>query len=77
MVTVQSYRSCLCLTVLLRFRGFVVGLLVVDLLAVFVLLLVDLLLLLLGQGAAIGGALIVNLPGDIGLVLVGPDCFAG
>jgi hypothetical protein len=33
--------------------------------------------LLLGQRAAIGGALIVNLLSDLGLVLVGPGCFTG
>ena len=52
-------------------------LLVVDLLAVLVFFAVDLLLLLLGQRAAVGGALVVNLLSDVGLVLVGPGRFAG
>lgn len=60
-----------------RFGLVVVVLLVVDLLAVFVFFLVGLLLFLLGQGAAVGRALIVNLLGNIGLVLVGPGRFAG
>src|SRR5580704_456406 len=76
MAAVRSYRSSFDL-VLLRFRGFVVVLLVVDLFAVFVFFLVGLLLLLLGQGAAVGGALIVNLLGHRGLVLVGLGSFAG
>src|SRR5580658_4979791 len=76
MAAVRSYRSSFDL-VLLRFRGFVVVLLVVDLFAVFVFFLVGLLLLLLGQRAAVGGALVVHLLGDIGLVLIGPGRFAG
>src|SRR5580658_1572194 len=76
MAAVRSYRSSFDL-VLLRFRGFVVVLLVVDLFAVFVFFLVGLLLLLLGQGAAVGSALVVNLLGNRGLVRVGLGSFAG
>src|SRR5271167_2084679 len=61
----------------LRFGGFVVVLFVVDLFAVFVLLFVDLLFLLGGQGAAVGGALVVNLLSGFGLVGIGLGGFAG
>src|SRR5580700_12082050 len=60
-----------------RFRLVVVVLLVVDLLAVFVFFLVGLLLLLLGQGAAVGRAFVVNLLGDRSLILIRPGRFTG
>ena len=59
-----------------RFGFVVVVLLIVDLLAVHILFAIGLLLLLLGQPAAIGGALVVNLLGDSGLILIGLGRFA-
>jgi hypothetical protein len=56
------------------FGGLVVVLFVVDLFAIFVLLFVDLLFLLGIEGAAVGGAVVVNLLRGFGLV---PICFGG
>ena len=51
--------------------------LVVDLVAVVVLFLVDLLVLLVGEGATVGGAFVVDLLIHVGLVGVGAGGFAG
>ena len=62
-----------------RFRpcGVVVVLLVINLSAVLVLFLVDLLALLPVEGATVGGAIVVHLLVDAGLVGVGAGSFAG
>src|ERR1035438_5419463 len=60
-----------------RFCGLVVVLFVVDLFAIFVLLVVDLLFLLGVEGASVSGAVVVNLLGGFGLVAIGLGGFAG
>ena len=78
----QPFRCAMLRMVLLvfpglRLVGIVVVFLVVDLPAVLVLFAVDLLALLIVESTAVGGALVVHLLVDAGLVRIGAGSFAG